>query len=98
MVVLTGKESGEPTVPAQGIVLERQDRCIPPVCGGPDTCSWPKGTLLYENSSSLEQTRDKVRRRFTLSVIARFGGTTGQAATGSGNGGGPDCCRRPRLT
>src|SRR3954470_9235780 len=36
-------------VPAQGIVSERRDRCIPPVCGGPDTCSWLRGTLLYES-------------------------------------------------
>ena len=28
-----------------------------------------------------EHTRDKVRRRFTLSVAARVGGTTGQAPT-----------------
>ena len=33
-----------------------------------------------------EHTRDKVRRRFTLSVTARFDRLTGQAATGSGNG------------
>src|SRR3954467_10587179 len=35
MVVLTGKESGDPTVPAQSILAERRVRCIPPVCGGP---------------------------------------------------------------
>ena len=34
---LTGKESGDPTVPAQVILAERQDMCIPPVCGGPGT-------------------------------------------------------------
>ena len=33
-----------------------------------------------------EHTRDKVRRRFTLSVTTRLDGMTGQAATGSGNG------------
>ena len=49
MVVLIGKESGDPTVPAQGIVSERQDGCLPPVCGGPGTCSWPRDTMLYES-------------------------------------------------
>src|SRR3954468_22947901 len=34
-IVLTGKKSGDPTVPAQGILAERRVRCIPPVCGGP---------------------------------------------------------------
>src|SRR3954468_24178179 len=34
---------------------------------------------VVRKSSSSEQTRDKVRRRFTLSVTARVGGTTGQA-------------------
>src|ERR1041384_6398713 len=45
-----------------------------------------------------EHTRDLVRRQFPLLVTARVGGTTGQAATGSGYGGGPGCCRCPRLT
>src|ERR1044072_5713175 len=35
--VLTGKKSGDPTVPAQSILAERRVRCIPPVCGGPGT-------------------------------------------------------------
>src|SRR5437867_10153292 len=34
---------------------------------------------VVRKSSSSEQTRDKVLRRFTLSVTARVGGTTGQA-------------------
>src|SRR3954465_6441112 len=37
MGVLTGKKSGDPMVPAQSILAERQVRCIPPVCGGPGT-------------------------------------------------------------
>src|SRR3954465_12214205 len=37
MGVLRGKKSGDPTVPAQSILAERQVRCIPPVCGGPGT-------------------------------------------------------------
>src|SRR3954464_9261335 len=49
MGVLKGKESGDPTVPAQCILANRRVRCIPPVCGGPDTCSWPRDTLLYES-------------------------------------------------
>src|SRR3954466_6773899 len=36
-VVLTGKKSGDPTVPAQSILAEQQVRCIPPVCSGPGT-------------------------------------------------------------
>ena len=36
---------------------------------------------VVRKSSSSEQMRDKVRRRFTLSVTARVGGTTGQAPT-----------------
>src|ERR1041384_4817229 len=35
--VLTGKKSGDPTVPAQSILAERRVRCIPPVCGRPGT-------------------------------------------------------------
>src|SRR3954465_11992041 len=35
--VLTGKKSGDPTVPALSILAERRVRCIPPVCGGPGT-------------------------------------------------------------
>src|SRR3954467_13077381 len=35
MGVLKGKKSGDPTVPAQSILAERQLRCIPPMCGGP---------------------------------------------------------------
>src|SRR4051812_48159099 len=46
---LKGKESGDPTVPAQGILAERQVRWIPPVCGGPGTCSWPKDIMLYKS-------------------------------------------------
>src|SRR3954464_12102687 len=59
-----------------GILSERQDRRIP---------SWVWSLLVavrcpvVRKSSSSEQTRDKVRRRFTLSVTARVGGTTGQA-------------------
>src|SRR3954464_8311107 len=34
---------------------------------------------IVRKSSSSEQTRDKVRRRFTLLVTARVGGMTGQA-------------------
>src|SRR4051812_41867449 len=48
---------------------------------GPGPCSWLRDTLLYEKSSSSEKTRDKVRRRFTLLVTARVGGTTGQSPT-----------------
>src|SRR3954470_8373438 len=33
----TCKESGDPAVPAQGILAKRQVRWIPPVCGGPGT-------------------------------------------------------------
>ena len=51
---VTGKESGDPTVLAQGILAERQVRWIPPVCGGPGTCSWPRDTLLNE-SRALQQ-------------------------------------------
>src|SRR4051812_32499807 len=35
--VLKGKESGDPMVPAQNMLAERQVRSIPPVCGGPGT-------------------------------------------------------------
>src|SRR3954471_3728625 len=37
MGVLKGKESGDPTVPAQSILAERRVRCVPLVCGGPGT-------------------------------------------------------------
>src|SRR3954447_24948401 len=38
-----------------------------------------EGYPVVRKLSSSEQTRDKVRRRFTLSVTARVGGTIGQA-------------------
>src|SRR3954470_17843020 len=73
--------------------IGRQDRRIP---------SWAWSLLVGREMPCCtkvelfkEQTRDKVRRRFTLLVAARVGGTTGQAATGSGYGGGPGCCRCP---
>src|SRR3954464_8792678 len=74
-------ESGDPTVPAQVILAERQDRCIPPVCGGPGTFRGRRISCCTKVELYPEQTRDKVRRRFTLLVTARVGGTTGQAPT-----------------
>ena len=60
-------------------------------------CAWPLIVVRESYQTTKfelfqDHTRDKVRRRFTLSVTACFDGTTGQAATGSGNGGGPCCC------
>src|SRR3954462_2015634 len=48
-------------------------------------CAWPLivGRESYQNYEKVElyqeHMRDKVRRRFTLSVTARFDGTTGKA-------------------
>src|SRR3954469_1167131 len=97
MVVLKGKDSGDPTVPAQGIGLTGQVystgvRWAWYLFDGREVPCCTKVELFKE------QTRDTVRRRFTLLVTARVGGTTGQAATGSGYGAGPSCCRCPRLT
>src|SRR3954469_14313730 len=78
MVVLKGKDSGDPTVPAQGIGLTRQ------VYSTGVRRAW----YLFDGREILcctkvklfkEHTRDKVRRWFTLLVTARVGGTTGQA-------------------
>src|SRR3954470_21064493 len=63
------------------VVLRRDDRegttsvpvCLAPNCW-PRELPKPRKVELYQ-----EHTRDKVRRRFTLLVTARFDGTTGQA-------------------
>src|ERR1041385_7567467 len=81
MVALTGKKSGDPTVPAQVILAERQVRCIPPVCGRPGTVRGRRISCCTKVELYQEQMRDKVRRRFTLLVTARVGGMTGQAPT-----------------
>src|SRR3954467_418412 len=61
-------------------VLRRDDRegtTSVPVYLAPDR--WPRELPNHESRALTEHTRDKVRRRFTLSVTARFDGTTGQA-------------------
>src|SRR3954470_22303380 len=79
MVVLEGKSWATQRCPR--VVLRRDDQegtTSVPVCLAPDR--WPlelpkpRKVELYQ-----EHTRDKVRRRFTLLVTARFDGTTGQA-------------------
>src|ERR1041385_3552672 len=63
------------------MLAKRQVRCIPPVCGGPGTVRGRKISCCTKVELYQEQTRDKVRRRFTLLVTTRVGGTTGQAPT-----------------
>src|SRR3954464_14823768 len=61
-------------------VLRRDDRegtTSVPVCLAPDR--WPRELPNHESRALPEHTRDTVRRRFTLSVTARFDGTTGKA-------------------
>src|SRR4051812_40171196 len=55
--------------PRRVFLAERRVRCIPPVCGGL-VLFVAEGYPVVRKSSSTEQTRDKVRRRFTLSVTA----------------------------
>ena len=96
MVVLKGKKSGDPTVPARGI-SSGYDRE-----GTTDVhwCTWP---LLVSRESYpttkvellQEYSRDKVRRRFTLSVIAE---TWWDNRAGTDVTGGPDYCRCPRVS
>src|SRR4051812_15720613 len=91
--VLTGKESGDPTVPAQGILAERQVRCIPPVCGGPGTvrgrqisfCT--KVELFGANARQGKETVHLVGNRTSWWDVRAGIDVTG----------GPDCRRCPRL-
>src|ERR1041384_8616941 len=68
-VVLTGKKSGDPTMPAQSILAERQVRYIPPVCGGPGTVHGrkisccPKVELFGANSRQGKETVHLVGNR-----------------------------------
>ena len=55
--------------PCRVFLEERRVRCIPPVCGGP-VLFVAEGYPVLRKSSSMEQTRDKVRRRFTMLVTA----------------------------
>src|SRR3954471_5939176 len=78
MVVLKGKSRATQRCPRE--VLRRDDRegtTSVPVCLAPDR--WPRELPNHESRALPEHTRDKVRRRFTLSVTARFDGTTGKA-------------------
>ena len=92
--VLTGKKSGDPTVPAQSILAERRVRCIPPVCGGPGTvrgrripcCT--KVELFGAHARQGKETVHLVGNRESW-----WDDRAGTEVTG-----GSDCCRRPRLT
>src|SRR3954467_10691773 len=55
--------------PRRVFLAEQRVRCIPPVCGGP-VLFVAEGYPVVRKSISTEQTRDKVKRRFTLSVTA----------------------------
>src|SRR4051812_1667763 len=57
---------------------DREGTTSVPVCLAPDR--WPRELpKLRKVELYQEHTRDKVRRRFTLLVTARFDGTTGKA-------------------
>src|SRR3954462_945182 len=60
-----------------------------------DSARWPRDLPKSRKSSSSEQTRDKVRRQFTLSVTAE---SWWDDREGTDVTGGPGCCRCPRLT
>src|SRR3954471_4286745 len=92
--VLEGKESGDPTVPAQSILAERQLRCIPSVCGGPGTVRGRKIScctkvdLFGANARQGKETVHLVGNRMSW-----WDDRAGTDVTG-----GPGCCRCPRLT
>ena len=54
-----GKESGDPTVPAQGIVSGRQDKRILPVSGGLGPCALAvRYPVNYEKSCDSKSARE----------------------------------------
>ena len=54
-----GKESGDPTVPAQGIVSGRQDKRILPVSGGLGPCALAvRYPVRYEKSCVSKSARE----------------------------------------
>src|ERR1044072_982939 len=92
--VLTGKKSGDPTVPAQSILAERRVRCIPPVCGGPGTVHGrkiPCCTKVEPFGANARQGKETVH--LVGNRDSWWDDRVGTEVTGV-----PDCCRRPRLT
>src|SRR4051812_42933390 len=94
MVVLTGKESGDPTVPAQVILAERQVSCIPPVCGGPGTVCGRRISCCTKVELFGANTRQgKETVHLVVNRTSCWDDRAGTDITG-----GPGCCRCPRLT
>src|SRR3954465_6894608 len=89
-VVLKGKKSGDPTVLARGISSGTTGRVRSTLlaCLAPARIS--RELPNHESRALPRVTRDKVRRRFTLSVTAV---TWWDDRAGTDVTGGPDCCR-----
>ena len=92
-VVLKGKSRVTQRYPRE--VLRRDDReGTTDVLVYLDSACWPRELPKSRKSSSSEQTRDKVRRRFTLSVTAE---SWWDDRAGTDVTGGPGRCRCSRL-
>src|SRR3954467_3511686 len=90
LVSLKGKKSGDPTVPARGLSSGTTGKVRPTLlaCLAPARIS--RELPNHESRALPRVTRDKVRRRFTLSATAL---TWWDDRAGTDVTGGPDCCR-----